>query len=640
VFSRSFGQNIANKGTNTLFSNTSYKENLLQSTTNTSYTPIGRDRPRLLFHSSNIHSSNAYQQHHSSSSSSNLPDNYENRNYLNFLESSFNNAHHSMSSTSSMQMMNDIYDQPTLKKEIKQLTSEKEQLLQDIKKSLLFNYFFDSSELSPYHHPYHHHASSTASSSHHRNVEPESTISHSGAESSSTAFSGFSRDTSAFSTLASNNRGNSTSSSESNTGYRSTSTSPRTGDLSEESPRTSSDPNNSKNNKPTSTIEENNNSPIKQSLIYYRIASSNSLKFLYLSLKLQSGKSIIKSKKNTVVSSKSGEYLSKVYNLRRRIIYQCSTDITDYEKSIKLLKELHFIIFEKIENYFQELKEIDYEIIKQFQLKSTNDRLIKKDVLLLSDKEKLLKTKEKLKIIIKSIINEIKMIYLTTNQHPSTLLTTKKQLSSSSASSSSSSLSPLKSAASAAALQKNNEEEVIVKKSLENTSETLSEFSNEVSQKMNDLYELTLKSLERKKALFASLNTSPVSSPGQNPGSKKIVSASSPGTKNRKTADILSPSQEKKGVTIVPFSVCLLTLLLFIFVVELPPVFDEALLERYSLSLESSDGHIHSLDNIRQVNNEIRERIIQESEKNHAKYDYLLKLQQNQFQSRFQLLKK
>lgn len=59
---------------------------------------------------------------------------------------------------------------------------------------------------------------------------------------------------------------------------------------------------------------------------------------------------------------------------------------------------------------------------------------------------------------------------------------------------------------------------------------------------------------------------------------------------------------------------------------------NETLKEKYLSTKSYFEDHANSLEKIHHLNEDIRQRIIQESEKNHAKYDYYLKLQQNQFQ--------
>lgn len=535
---------------------------------------------------------------------------YEQKTYMSFLESSFN-----INPASTLPPITEIYDHNLLKKEIKQLLLEKDALLSDIKKCLVFNYFYDHSELTliqkqanvPINDSSSNNPANSLLAGLGNNIDRE--VNHIAGTVSNDPNVGLNYSNSSGLLFPTNTNISSPIKEIVNSNAGST------GKPQILIPSTPS-------NQPTSTTGSSTNASTKQNkhgITYYRIFTSETLKFLYLISKLQSGKAILKSKK-TAVSSKSGEYLTKIYNLRIKTVNQLNWEISSFEASIARLKQIHKESFDAIELYCKELKEIDEAIIKQSQKDQVNEHMKLKEQIFQSDSDKLKAINEKLKFIIKNALMEIKMIYNNTTPvkyHPTSV---SENINSQQKTTGK---SPLRSKSTEVA-------DDVVTRVLQNTNMELHSFSKEVNDKMDEWYRLTTQALERKKALFSSLKLEESNNDNNN-------STNSINTNNNTNNTKVSFSKGK----VISFSIkrftnyCLTDKALS----PTPQIgkgstfsYEENLKEKYVSTKNYFKDHEHSLDKIHELNEEIRQRIIQESEKNHAKYDYFLKLQQNQFQ--------
>lgn len=412
---------------------------------------------------------------------------YEQKTYMSFLESSFN-----INPASTLPPITEIYDHNLLKKEIKQLLFEKDSLLTDIKKCLVFNYFYDHSELTliqkqanvPINDSSSNNPANSLLAGLGNNIDRE--VNHIAGTVSNDPNVGLNYSNSSGLLFPTNTNISSPIKEIVNSNAGSTGKSQIL---------ISSTP----SNQPTSTAGSSTNVSNKQNkhgITYYRIFTSETLKFLYLISKLQSGKAILKSKK-TAVSSKSGEYLTKIYNLRIKTVNQLNWEISSFEASIARLKQIHKESFDAIELYCKELKEIDETIIKQSQKDQVNEHMKLKEQIFQSDSDKLKAINEKLKFIIKNALMEIKMIYNNTTPvkyHP----TTPMSVSESTLQQKTAGKSPSRSKSTEVA-------DDVVTRVLQNTNVELHSFSKEVNDKMDEWYRLTTQALERKKALFSSL---------------------------------------------------------------------------------------------------------------------------------------
>jgi hypothetical protein len=566
-----------------------------------------------------------------------LYDTYEQRNYINFLDSSFNNMSTAQMNLSSI---SEIYDHANLKKEIRQLVAEKENLLTDIKKSLIFNYFYDHSELATLANMQNsipgdgnkpNDASSAGNKDKNRDDSSNSPINVSGNNANRDNVGSKTNLNALYGGAGSGMKDNMNASSSmdflhSRSGIGASSSSSSAHHSSSHHPTTKTilvdpiyhDPakggkqaaankqktvSNSKTGTASSSSSDNIVTPPNKSdktdyrhvINLYAVQNTDSLKFLYLISKLVSGKTILKAKKaNNNLSAKSGEYLTKIYNLRMKTVNQCNYELQNYDLYIKEFSKMNNLLADKIQSYFQDLKKIDYQIIKQSQQKLLNEKMMKKETFLKSDKEKLKIMNDKLKAIIKTAIIDIKYIYNNTNSsHHHHHSNTRSQSPSKAGSSS----SPSKGSMNTTAEEHLREAELsqsLVSKNITNTVQELSMFSSEVTEKMDSWYALTLKSLEKKKSLLDSL-------------SNPVTITKKEGTREEK-----GENDDHNDDT-------------------------NTLSEQYSSAKSTIEDHCHAIQTVHSLNQEIRERIIQESEKNHTKYDYYLKLQQNQFQSKFQI---
>jgi hypothetical protein len=583
-----------------------------------------------------------------------LYDTYEQRNYINFLDSSFNNMSTAQMNLSSI---SEIYDHANLKKEIRQLVAEKESLLTDIKKSLIFNYFYDHSELVTLANMQN---SLPGDGSNKPNDASAGNKDKNRDDSSSSPITGIAgsnnvnRDNNVGSKTNLNalyggggggggsgmkDNMNASSSmdflhsrggiSSSTSAHHSTSHHPSmtktilvdpiyhdptkggkqaaTAAANKQKPVSNSKTTTSSSSSSSSSADSVVTHPSKSDKTDYRhvinlyaVQNTDSLKFLYLISKLVSGKTILKAKKaNNNLSAKSGEYLTKVYNLRMKTVNQCNYELQNYDLYIKEFSKMNNLLADKIQSYFQELKKIDYQIIKQSQQKLLNEKMMKKETFLKSDKEKLKIMNDKLKAIIKTAIIDIKYIYNNTNSshhhhHHNQHNTTRSQSPLKAGSSS----SPTKGSSINGLTEEQMKEaelsQSLVSKNITNTVQELTLFSSEITEKMDSWYALTLKSLEKKKSLLDSL-------------SSPVITTKKEGTREEKGENNNHDDDTNN------------------------------LSEQYSSAKSTIEDHCHSIQTVHSLNQEIRERIIQESEKNHTKYDYYLKLQQNQFQSKFQI---